>query len=61
MKNKNYKTYIKFTETKLGSKTEPYYTEKEMLAIKIYSFDTLSKSEKQIYNKLLRNESWTNK
>lgn len=50
-----------FTETKLGSKTEAYYTEKEMLTTKIYSFDTLSESEKQIYYKLLQDESWTNK
>lgn len=50
-----------FTKTKLGSKTEAYYTEEEMLTTKMYSFDTLSESEKQIYYKLLQDESWTNK
>ena len=61
MKNKKKKNYIAFTKTKLGSKTEAYYTEKEMLTTKMYSFDTLSESEKQIYYKLLQDESWTNK
>jgi len=61
MKTKKKKKYIAFTETKLGSKTEPYSTETEMLKTKIYSFDTLSGSEKQIYIKLLQDESWTNK
>ena len=61
MKKKNKKNYIAFEETKLGSKTEAYYTEEEMLTTKMYSFDTLSESEKQIYYKLLEDESWTNK
>ena len=36
---------------KLGSKQEPYYkTELEMLVIKKYTYDSLSESEKLIYN-----------
>jgi len=36
---------------KLGSKTQPYYeTEEEMLKVKLYDYDSLSKSEKKIYN-----------
>jgi len=42
---------------RLGSKTEPYYkTEKEMLEEKTYTYDSLSPSEKKIYNESRNNE-----
>ena len=37
---------------KMGSKTEPYYeTEEEMLKEKVYDYESLSESEKEIYDK----------
>lgn len=42
-----------FTGVSLGSKQEPYFTEKEMLNKPIYDYKGLSKSEKAIYNNLI--------
>jgi len=36
----------------LGSKQEPYETEEEMLSTKEYTYESLSISEKAIYDKL---------
>ena len=37
---------------RLGHKSEPYYeTEEEMLSEKVYTYESLSPSEKEIYNK----------
>ena len=37
---------------RMGSKKEPYYkTEEEMLKEKMYDYESLSESEKQIYDK----------
>ena len=36
----------------MGNKTEPYYeTEEEMLKVKSYDYESLSESEKEIYDK----------
>ena len=45
------------TASALGHKDEPYYkTEREMLEDKIYSFASLSETEKGIYIKLKNDE-----
>ena len=37
---------------RMGSKKEPYYkTEEEMLKVKVYDYESLSESEKEIYDK----------
>lgn len=37
---------------RMGNKTQPYYeTEEEMLNIKVYDYESLSESEKEIYDK----------
>ena len=42
---------------RLGNKTVPYYlTEEEMLEDKEYTYESLSISEKEIYNKLKTKE-----
>jgi len=56
MKHKTYQKDKKWkvgtAVKKLGSKTQPYYeTEKEMLKVKVYDYESLSKSEKEIYDK----------
>ena len=52
IKKESNKTWLCNTGIKkLGSKQEPYYkTEEEMLLIKKYTYDSLSESEKLIYN-----------
>lgn len=51
---KNYSCFYKKPEvTKLGHKDEPYYkTEKEMLQEKVYTYESLSPSEKLIYDEM---------
>ena len=50
-KQTNKTWYYSSNIKKLGSKQEPYYkTELEMLVIKKYTYDSLSESEKLIYN-----------
>jgi len=50
-KETNKTWYYESNVKKLGYKNEPYYkTEKEMLENKKYTFDSLSITEKQIYN-----------
>ena len=50
-KIKNYKWIISSAVPKLGHKDEPYYkTEKEMLKEPNYTYDSLSPSEKKIYD-----------
>jgi hypothetical protein len=41
-----------FPISRLGSKQEPYETEEEMLSTKEYTYESLSISEKAIYDKL---------
>lgn len=37
---------------RMGNKTQPYYeTEEEMLKVKVYDYESLSESEKEIYDK----------
>ena len=49
-KDKKWKVDTKIK--RLGGKTEPYYeTEEEMLRLKIYDYESLSESEKEIYDK----------
>lgn len=55
MKHKTYQKDKKWkvgtAAKKLGSKTQPYYeTEEEMLKVKVYDYESLSKSEKKIYD-----------
>ena len=50
-KIKNYKLIISTIAPKLGHKDEPYYkTEQEMLKEPEYTYDSLSASEKKIYD-----------
>lgn len=50
-KIKNYKWSISTNVSKLGHKDEPYYkTEEEMLDEPKYTYESLSSSEKKIYN-----------
>ena len=50
-KLKNYKWVISSGIPRLGHKDEPYYkTEEEMLKKPEYTYDSLSPSEKKIYN-----------
>ena len=50
-KIKNYKWIISTIAPKLGHKDEPYYkTEKEMLTDPVYNYESLSISEKQLYD-----------
>jgi len=49
--HKNKKWKVGTAVKKLGSKTQPYYeTEEEMLKVKVYDYESLSKSEKEIYD-----------
>jgi predicted transcriptional regulator len=52
--DKNYSAYYKTERlNKLGHKDEPYYkTEDEMLKDKVYTYESLSPSEKQIYDEM---------
>jgi len=52
--DKNYSAYYKTERlNKLGHKDEPYYkTEDEMLNDKVYTYESLSPSEKQIYDEM---------
>lgn len=51
-KIKNYKWFMSTNVPKLGHKDEPYYkTEKEMLDEPKYTYESLSPSEKKIYDK----------
>lgn len=51
---KNYSCFYKQEKiNKLGHKNEPYYkTEKEMLQEKVYTYESLSPSEKAIYDEM---------
>jgi hypothetical protein len=50
--DKNYSAYYKKEKLhKLGHKDEPYYkTEEEMLKEPVYTYESLSDSEKEIYD-----------
>ena len=52
--NRNFAHYYKKKKQKpLGHKDEPYYdSEEEMLKDKVYTYESLSDSEKAIYDKL---------
>jgi predicted transcriptional regulator len=56
--DKNYSAYYRTEKlNKLGHKDEPYYkTEKEMLEDKVYTYESLSTSEKEIYDNLNKGE-----
>ena len=41
-----------FTGVSLGSKQEAYYSEEEMLKETIYDYESLSESEKKIYESI---------
>ncbi len=48
---KNKKWKVGTAVKKMGSKTQPYYeTEEEMLKVKVYDYESLSESEKKIYD-----------
>ena len=51
--------WIYFNTIAIGKKDEAYYTESEMLSSPLYHYANLSKSEKEIYNKLNNNEATT--
>lgn len=56
-KVKNFKWVISTAVKRLGHKDEPYYkTEKEMLDEPNYTYESLSKSEKKIYDKSRSNK-----
>ena len=48
--------WIYFKTMAIGKKDEAYYAESEMLSSPLYHYANLSKSEKEIYNKLNNNE-----
>lgn len=53
MYHKDKKWKVGTNVKRMGNKTQPYYeTEEEMLKVKMYDYESLSKSEKEIYNKL---------
>jgi hypothetical protein len=57
--NKNFASYIRQKNwKKLGHKSEAYYaTEDEMLHDPVYTYNDLSTSEKEIYDKLDKGEN----
>ena len=52
-KGRTWSDRLSSVKSRLGSKKEPYIeTEKEMLKDKQYTYSTLSKSERKMFNKL---------